>query len=48
MFTNMMPDFFVAGADFRARGLGGLRASGYYKHDWSLSREMLSHADCAA
>jgi len=38
MFTNMMPDFMVTDpAGFRARGLGGLRASGYYNWDWSVS-----------
>ena len=36
-FTNMVPDFLVtAGPRWRARGLGGLLAVGYWGPTWGL------------
>jgi len=42
MFTNMVPDWFVTdGDEFLWKGLGGLRAAGYFSHrDWSADRVM--------
>jgi hypothetical protein len=41
-FTNMVPDFMVTSPQFAARGMGGIRAAGFFGNDWQLSSQVYS------
>ena len=36
-FTNMFPDFVLAGPDYAAQGYGGVLAAGFWGPDWDWS-----------
>ena len=45
-FSNMVPDYMVAGPDFRAKGYGGVLALGRWDHAWRWAPEA-AHMRCS-
>ena len=39
-FTNMLPDFLVAGNEFRRLGYGGILALGHWGNDWEFQADV--------
>lgn len=44
-FANMVPDFFVSGPEYRAKGFGGLAAAGFWGSQWEW-RSDSSYMEC--
>ena len=38
-FSNQVPDFVVVNGDVTMYGVDGILAAGYWKWDWSFSKE---------
>ena len=45
-YSNMVPDFMVAGPEYAWKGYGGLKAAGFWSNTWTVAQEA-SYSACA-